>query len=42
MRNLQTLLINRLLTNTFILANGIVFNMLNGLIIKCSIACLMN
>ena len=38
----ENLLISTLLTRVFILINGIVFNRLNGLVIKCLIACLMN
>ena len=42
MRNLKTLFTNRLLKNVFVLVIGIVCNSSNGLIMKCSIACLMN
>ena len=41
-RLLFDLLINRLLTSIFVQFNGIVFNRLNGLMIKFLIACLIN
>ena len=38
----QKLLMNRLLSRTFVVVNGIVFNRSNGFMIKGLIACLMN